>query len=141
LAHLQGVTFYSLQKGPASEELAASPLRIVDLSEQLEDFTDTAAVLANLDLIICVDTAVAHLAGAMGRPVLLLVARVSDWRWLQDRTDTPWYPTMRLFRQATIGRWDDVAEQIERQLAAMLEPQQASPAFALPQTCSVALEA
>jgi tetratricopeptide (TPR) repeat protein len=141
LAHLQGVTFYSLQKGPAAQELAASALPIMDLSEHLEDFTDTAAVLANMDLVICVDTAVAHLAAAMGRPVWLLVAAVNDWRWLQQRADTPWYPTMRLFRQATIGDWNGVAEQIEQELSAMVDLGHPSPAFAAAEACATALHA
>jgi hypothetical protein len=116
LTRLPGVTFYSLQKGPASHDLASSSLPIVDLSEHLEDFTDTTAIIANLDLVICVDTAVAHLAGAMGKPVWVLVAHVADWRWLRDRADSPWYPTMRLFRQTAIGRWEDVVNQIEQEL-------------------------
>jgi len=119
LTRVQEVTFYSLQKGPASQDLASTPLRIVDLSENIEDFMDTAAIIANLDLVICIDTAVAHLAGAMGKPVWLLVSHVGDWRWLRDRSDSPWYPTMRLFRQSAIGRWEEVLEQIEQDLRAM----------------------
>jgi hypothetical protein len=129
LTRVPGVTFYSLQKGPAAQELASTPLRIVDLSEHLDDFTDTAAIVANLDVVICVDTAVAHLAGAMGKRVWLLVARVSDWRWLRERTDSPWYPTMRLFRQT----------EIERELRALAEAEDASHAYALAGTSAAAM--
>jgi tetratricopeptide (TPR) repeat protein len=142
LTRMQGATFYSLQKGPASSDLASSPLPIIDLSKHLEDFAVTAAIIAKLDLVICVDTAVAHLAGAMGKPVWLLVAHVGDWRWLRDRTDSPWYPTMRLFRQQATGRWDDVLEQVEWELEAMANTAQpSSPVFAVPQTSAPALQA
>jgi hypothetical protein len=116
LTRLPGVRFYSLQKGPSAQDLAASSLPIVDLAGQIEDFADTAAIVANLDLVICVDTAVAHLAGALGKPVWLLVPHVGDWRWLRDRSDSPWYPTMRLFRQPAIGQWEPVLRQIEKEL-------------------------
>jgi ADP-heptose:LPS heptosyltransferase len=76
------------------------------------DFADTAALIANLDLVISVDTAVVHLAGAMGKPVWPLVPFATDWRWLLGREDSPWYPTMRLFRQQAPTRWDDVIEQV-----------------------------
>ena len=142
LTRMQGVTFYSLQKGAASTDPASSPLPIIDLSEHLEDFAVTAAVIANLDLVICVDTAVAHLAGAMGKPVWLLLAHVCDWRWLRDRTDSPWYPTMRLFRQQAIGRWGDVLERVEQGLEVMVNADQSPfPVFAVPQTSAHALQA
>jgi ADP-heptose:LPS heptosyltransferase len=79
---------------------------VLDLSAELTDFGETAAVVANLDLVISVDTAVAHLAGALGCDVWVLLPRSADWRWLRDRDDSPWYPTMRLFRQTTAGEWD-----------------------------------
>ncbi len=102
-----GVKFYSLQKGPGIAELESieTALRPESLAAELLDFADTAAAIANLDLVICVDTAVAHLAGAMGKPVWTLVAEASDWRWLKGRTDSPWYPTMRLFRQEKANDW------------------------------------
>jgi len=97
--------FHSLQIAPPPPEAGIS---LLDWSSQLIDFTDTAALIANLDLIITVDTAVAHLAGAMGKKVWLLLSDPPDWRWMLDRADTPWYPTMRLFRQQTRGDWDSV---------------------------------
>jgi ADP-heptose:LPS heptosyltransferase len=89
---------------------------VEDLDPELKDFTDTAAVVANLDLIITVDTSVAHLAGAMARPVWVLLPAVPDWRWLLDREDSPWYPTMRLFRQKTPVDWKPVFERMEAEL-------------------------
>ena len=78
-------------------------IAIVNLDEQLEDFADTAAAIAPLDLVISVDTAVAHLAGAMGKSVWILLGAVPDWRWFLDRVNSPWYPTARLFRQRYLG--------------------------------------
>src|SRR5665811_1051564 len=85
-----------------------SELQLIDLMPDAKDFADTAALIANLDLVISVDTSVAHLAGAMGKPVWTLLPFSPDWRWMLDRTDSPWYPTMRLFRQPSIGDWDTV---------------------------------
>ncbi len=92
-----GATFYSLQKGPAAEELKSAPpgMKIIPLGHELKDFGDTAALLSCLDLLISVDTSVVHLAGALARPVWTLIARGPDWRWMIEREDTPWYPTMR----------------------------------------------
>src|SRR5581483_7083608 len=104
------VAWFSLQVGERSAELATlSPaVRIVDLARELTDFAETAAVLASLDLLITVDTAPAHLAGALGRPTWLLIARPADWRWMRDREDTPWYASLRLFRQERQGDWSPV---------------------------------
>ena len=110
LGRILGVKWFSLQKGARSVE-AATPLPgfdWVDLGPELGDLDDTAAVLGHLDLVVCVDTAVAHLAGAMGAPVWTLIAQPTDWRWLEARDDSPWYPTMRLFRQRSRGNWDEV---------------------------------
>ena len=119
LAELPGVRLYSLQKNFGQEQIAQVSFadRIVDLSPRLETFDDTAAVVQNLDLVIACDTSVVHLAGALGKPVWTAVAVVPDWRWLLDRDDTPWYPTMRLFRQARRGDWQEVFERIAEQLA------------------------
>jgi len=114
LAKVQGVRFYSLQAGPAARHAVTGPpgLEVADLSDALSDLAETAAAIANLDLVISVDTAVAHLAGAMGKPVWVLLSFIPDWRWLLDRDDSPWYPTARLFRQKAIGRWDEVIDRV-----------------------------
>ena len=106
---LERTVLVSLQKGPAQADAArfygTAPL--VSLGPELEDFADTMAVLAQLDHVVCVDTAVAHLAGAMGRPVSVLLPYAPDWRWLLGRSGTPWYPTITLHRQPAPGRWDE----------------------------------
>ncbi len=114
LLRIPGVRFYSLQKGPAAVQIRDLGLHdtIEDLDAELQDFTDTAAAVACLDLVICVDTAVAHLAGAMARPVWLLLPFIPDWRWMLNRAESPWYPTMRLFRQQQAGDWDPVFRQV-----------------------------
>ncbi len=118
LFNVPGVAFYSLQKGDPESQLTALPshLPLQNLSPQLQDFADTAAAIEQLDLVITVDTSVAHLAGALGRPVWVLLAYVADWRWFLDRPDSPWYPTMRLFRQASPGDWAGVMTQVKAAL-------------------------
>jgi len=110
LTRVPGVQFYSLQKGAAARQARTPPagFDICDWTDDLGNFADTAALAANLDLVISVDTAVAHLAGAMGLSVWLALPFVPDFRWLLNRNDSPWYPTMRLFRQARSGDWDGV---------------------------------
>jgi hypothetical protein len=116
LGSVGGVNFISLQKGAGEDEAMQPPdgLHLIHLGSQLTDFADTAAVIANLDLVICVDTAVAHLTGALGKPCwVMLPDYKTDWRWLTERTDSPWYPgTMRLFRQATMGDWNKVVGEL-----------------------------
>lgn len=112
LCQLPGVAFYSLQKGADADLEAVSALSIQDLGQHLHDFNDTAAAIAQLDLVITIDTAVAHLAGALGKPAWLLLSFTPDWRWLLEREDSPWYPTMRLFRQRQRGNWQGVFEQV-----------------------------
>ena len=92
------------------------PDRADDLGSEIADFTDTAAIVAALDLLITVDTAVAHLAGALGRPVWTLLPFRPDWRWLLDRDDSPWYPTMRLFRQQQPAEWGPVIDRLRGEL-------------------------
>ncbi len=116
LAGLPGVRLISLQKGFGSEQIATVDFPVLDLSGRLDDvagaFMDTAAVLRNLDLVVTADTAIAHLAGALGAPVWVALQYSPNWRWLLDREDSPWYPTMRLFRQTTFGEWPDVFERM-----------------------------
>ena len=110
LLDTEGVDFFSLQLEPGREQIAAGGLRgrIADLADSLTDFAVTASAIDQLDLVVAVDTAVAHLAGALGKPIWLLLPHVPDWRWMLGRSDTPWYPTMRLFRQPEAGDWDSV---------------------------------
>jgi len=110
LARLDNTTFYSLQKGDASKQVKNPPegMKLIDYTEEINDFSDTAAFIENLDLIISVDTAVAHLAGALGRPIWTLLPFAVDSRWLLNREDSPWYPTMRLFRQSSPGDWETI---------------------------------
>ena len=117
-AHLTGVTFYSLQKGKAAEQGKNSPegMKITDYTDEIQDFLDTAAFVENLDLVISVDTAVAHLAGALGKPVWTLIPFAPDWRWLLNREDSPWYPTMRLFRQPSPGDWQSVINNVLKEI-------------------------
>ena len=120
LLAVAGTRFVSLQKVVrAADAEAFGPCdNIVDLSADLHDFADTAAVIAQLDLVITVDTAVAHLAGAMGRPVWVLLSRTPDFRWLIDRDTSPWYPSARLFRKAGADTWDAVVARVAAELAA-----------------------
>jgi hypothetical protein len=117
--------FVSLQKPvPTADQLALAQFPgLTDLSADLTDFGETAAIIASLDLVITVDTAIGHLTGAMGRPVWILLPRTSDWRWLLDRTDSPWYPTARLFRQTTLGAWDPVIAEVTSALGQELQQQ------------------
>jgi hypothetical protein len=105
-----GIRWFSLQAGERSADLGRLPAgTVTDLSDGLTDFAETAAAAAALDLVISVDTAAAHLAGALGKSVWILVPFVPDWRWLLERADSPWYPTARIFRQPGRGDWDTVA--------------------------------
>lgn len=112
LARSTGVRFYSLQRGAAAAQARPKGMTLVDLSPELADFADDAGLLANLDLIITINTATAHLAGALGRPVWTLVHYPPDWRWLEGRADSPWYPTMRLFPRGRAEPWGTVLERV-----------------------------
>jgi Flp pilus assembly protein TadD len=122
LARVEGVRLFGLQKGQARDQLraVARQFTVTDLGSTLDEaggaFLDTAAVMMNLDLVITTDTAVAHLAGALGVPVWVALSIGPDWRWLVDREDCPWYPTMRLFRQPQLHAWDDVFERMAAEL-------------------------
>ncbi len=115
---VDGVRFFSLQKRPpdAQAEASAPGFEIDDVSDELHDFAETAAAISHLDLVISVDTSVVHLAGAMGKPVWLMLPTPAEWRWMEHREDSPWYPTMRLFRQRQRGDWAHVVEAIKEAL-------------------------
>ncbi|MEJ0020098.1 MAG: tetratricopeptide repeat-containing glycosyltransferase family protein [Acetobacteraceae bacterium] len=119
LAAAGQASFVSLQKPMPAADLASLALfpGMTDMSADLGDFGETAAVIANLDLVITVDTAMGHLAGAMAKPVWIMLPKASDWRWMLGRSDSPWYPTARLFRQTTPGAWDPVLAEIVSALA------------------------
>ncbi len=121
LTKIPGVSVYSLQFGKDGEASKVFGDRITDLGPELTPFTEAAAAMNNLDLVVSVDTSSAHLAGALARPVWTLLPFVPDWRWLLDRADTPWYPTMRLFRQTAIGDWQGVFREVETALSERLE--------------------
>ncbi len=139
LARLPGAQLFSLQKGPGTEQLRdlADRFPVIDLGSRLDDqtgpFLDTAAVMANLGLVITSDTSIAHLAGALGVQVWVALSIAPDWRWLLQRDDSPWYPTMRLFRQTAFGDWDGVFQR----LAAALKEQLSAPRSA-PITAAIA---
>jgi tetratricopeptide (TPR) repeat protein len=126
LARVVGVKLYSLQKGPGVEQLSAlgGRFQVTDFGEALDGkagpFMDTAAILSSLDLLITCDSVLCHLAGALGKPVWVAVSFLSDWRWMHGREDTPWYPTMRLFRQTDLGDWTPVFERMTGELARLV---------------------
>jgi Flp pilus assembly protein TadD len=125
LARVPNVSFISLQKehsaspGTPGEGRGEGSLPLIDWTGELDDLADTAALIDNLDLVITVDTATAHLAGALGKPVWVLLPFVPDWRWMLDRTDSPWYPTMRLFRQPALGQWSPVVRDVVQALQSL----------------------
>jgi len=118
LLQLPELEFYSLQTGERSQDITQLPLEssLQDLSPLLQDYSEAAALIEQLDLIISVDGAIAHLAGALGKPVWMLLSHNAHWRWLRDRNDSPWYPTLRLFRQPHPGDWGSVIEQVKQSL-------------------------
>ncbi|MCS7316443.1 MAG: tetratricopeptide repeat-containing glycosyltransferase family protein [Bryobacterales bacterium] len=120
LGQVEGVTFVSLQSGPRAEQAASPPpgLRLEELPQPWRELPWLAAIVAQLDLVITVDTMHAHLAGALGRPVWVLLPFAPDWRWMLGREDSPWYPTMRLFRQRARGAWGEVVGRVAEQLRA-----------------------
>jgi tetratricopeptide (TPR) repeat protein len=131
LAAIPGVRLVSLQKGAGTEQLAEvrDLFPVTELGSRLEDFLDTAAVMRSLDLVIACDTAVAHLAGALGIPAWVALPLAADWRWMLDRSDSPWYPTMQLFRQRDRGNWQGVFEEIKEALCRRLSSSKADGAI------------
>lgn len=126
LLDVAGCAFVSLQLGPPAGQAAGQP-GLRDVAGRLDDWADTAGLIAGLDLVIAVDTAVAHLAGALGRPVWLLNRYDSCWRWMLDRPDSPWYPSMRIFRQRRPGDWDEVIARVRAALADLAADRSAAP--------------
>jgi hypothetical protein len=124
LAGIPGVQLIGLQKGPRLEELKAlrTESLILDASPLLDDFADTAALVQQLDLVLMTDSAVAHLAGALGRPLWVMLMHHPDWRWLRDRADCPWYPSARLFRQKAPRDWEQVFAEVAAELARLAAP-------------------
>jgi tetratricopeptide (TPR) repeat protein len=128
LTEIDGVRLYGLQKGEAAAQMdeLAGTIPVTNISREFEDFTDTAAVIENLDLVISVDTSVLHLAGAMGKPVWALLSFVHSYRWMLNRQDSPWYPTMKLFRQKKLGQWQPVFQRVAEELRIMAAKSQKS---------------
>jgi hypothetical protein len=118
LLRAPGFTWISLQKGEAAAQLAGLPddVFVWDGSSGDRDLAETAALVATLDLVITTDTCIAHLAGAMGKPVWILLPHLGDWRWMQERETTPWYPTARLLRQGTPADWAGLVERVVGEL-------------------------
>ena len=114
LKKIPGVVLFSLQKGEAAGQLDDPD--IIDLSNNIANFADTAAIIENMDLIVSVDTSVTHLAGAMGKQTWVLLAHKADWRWLIDRHDSPWYPSVKLFRQKNPGDWDNLLNEVNEEI-------------------------
>ncbi|MBO1327277.1 tetratricopeptide repeat protein [Acetobacter suratthaniensis] len=121
LGRLPGVALISLQKGPYAEQMTDPPedMRLYDPTEALHSMDDTAALIMGLDVVVSVDTSVAHLAGGLGKPVLLMDRYDNCWRWLHGRDDTPWYPNLRIIRQTTPRQWADVISRVAQSLTAM----------------------
>jgi hypothetical protein len=119
LADIGPAAFVSLQKPmpPADMEHVAKFAHMTDLSQDLTNFGETAAVIENLDLIVTVDTSMGHLSGALGKPVWIMIPKAADWRWLLGRSDSPWYPSARLFRQDKPGAWDPILAEVRTALA------------------------
>ena len=124
LAGVEGVRLFSLQKGAGVEQLAGAGFPVTELGSRLDEsggaFLDTAAVLRHLDLVVAPGHALVHLAGALGVPVWVALWSPPEWRWLLDRDDSPWYPSVRLFRQQQPGDWDGVFRRMAEALAALV---------------------
>ena len=133
LADIEGVELYSLQKGARAADLTATGFDTVarDLDPGIADFADLAAAMMRLDLIVSIDSAPVHLAGALGKPVFVLLPFRSDWRWMRGRDDSPWYPTLRIFRQRTLGDWTGTMELVRTAVLEMAERRRPPPAASM----------
>ncbi|NOT40333.1 MAG: tetratricopeptide repeat protein [Alphaproteobacteria bacterium] len=120
LLQIENILPVSLQFGAGQDQLAKHPARarVLDVSGEIKDFGDTAAAIAGLDCVVTIDSAIAHLAGAMGKPTFVMLSHAGEWRWLEKRTDSPWYPTLALIRQTQPGAWDGVVQRIAERLRA-----------------------
>ena len=118
LSDIKGLKLFSLQKKKHAKWTDIDPGEVVDIDLGVEilDYADTAAIIENLDLVVSVDTSVAHLAGALGKEVWTLLPFSPDWRWMLNRSDSPWYPTMRLFRQPSVCDWKSVLQEVRKAL-------------------------
>jgi tetratricopeptide (TPR) repeat protein len=127
LAEIEGISLFSLQFGPGAEALRAAepPIKIHELN--VGDYLDTAAAVSALDVVVTVDTSTAHLAGSLGKLCFVMLPYLPCWRWMMERTDTPWYPAMRLFRQSQPGKWGAVVQEIAQALRALSENRQEHP--------------
>jgi hypothetical protein len=125
IARLPGVRLISLQKGAGTEQLKSAGFEVLEFGDELDTtsgaFMDSAAIIKNLDLVITVDSAIAHLAGALGAPTWLALATIVDWRWMFKREDSPWYPTIRLFRQLRLGDWASVFERMAEEVSKLVK--------------------
>jgi len=119
LAGIPNARFYSLQKGELQNKARPTELKLIDYTNDLHDFADTAALISNLDVVVSCDTAVAHLAAAMGKPTYIALPFASPWRWMHERHDSPWYPSVRLFRQPAPGDWNTPVGRIAAELASL----------------------
>jgi hypothetical protein len=119
LLEIQGIELFGFQKGPHEQDIQQLGLGALvhPLGQYFEDFIDTAAAIEMMDLMITMDTSVAHLAGSLGKPIWLLLQYVPSWLWLENRRDTPWYPSMTLYRQTTTGDWLGVFKRVQKALA------------------------
>jgi len=130
ILRVKGARYFSLQKDlrHGDKETLDVNSQIVRLDQEINDFEDTAAIVMSLDLVISIDTSVVHLAGALGRPIWLLLPSNPDWRWLLDRSDSPWYPTARLFRQIDTGEWSTVIDDVRVELEKLVTAEKADKA-------------
>jgi ADP-heptose:LPS heptosyltransferase len=126
LGEVRGVIFVSLQFGEAAAQARNAPaeMEILDGTSEISDFADTAALMANLDLVVTIDSAAAHLAGALGKPTWVLLFKRPDWRWLDEGSSCPWYPTAKLFRQPSEGDWKTPIRQMASELEQLARKKQ-----------------
>ena len=134
LFDIEGIRWISLQLGPDASQLHELPNTIEDVSTHIGNFGDTAALITCLDLVISIDSAVAHLAGALGSPAWIMLKLAPDWRWFLDRSDSPWYSSLKLFRQIEFGNWQTVVADMSQQLKIILDKKSAKVKTTLPDT-------